>query len=86
MNIFGLYYSDTGEVENSLFISTAAPGVQTYQGGLGIRYAGKRSSFSLSAAPLRAEYDPVELGTRPFTNLYQNRTWVSVQAAWAIEF
>lgn len=86
VNIFGLYYSDTGEVENSLFISTAAPGVRTYQAGLGVRYAGKRSSFSLSAAPLRADYDPVELGTRPFTNLYQNRTWVSVQAAWAIEF
>ena len=86
VNIFGLYYSDTGEVENSLFISTSAPGVQSYQGGLGVRYAGKRSSFSLSAAPLRAEYDPIELGTRPFSNLYQNRTWVSVQAAWAIEF
>lgn len=86
VNIFGLYYSDTGEVENSLFISTSAPGVQSYQGGLGIRYAGKWSSFSLSAAPLRAEYDPIELGTRPFSNLYQDRTWLSVQAAWAIEF
>ena len=86
VNLSGLYYHDTGEVENSLFISTAAPGVQTYQAGLGLRYAGRRSSFSLSAAPLRAEYQPVELGTRPFTNLYQNRTWVSVQAAWAIEF
>ena len=86
VNISGLYYHDTGEIENSLFISTAAPGVQTYQAGLGLRYVGQWSSFSLSVAPLRAEYEPVEVGTRPFTNLYADRTWVSVQAAWAIEF
>jgi len=28
----------------------------------------------------------VEVGTRPFTNLYKDRTWISVRAAWAIEF
>jgi len=86
VSVSGLYYTDTGEIENSLFISTAAPGLQTYQGGLGLRYAGESSSFSISAGPTFAKYEPVSLGTRPFTNLYQDRTWVAVQAAWGFEF
>ena len=86
VNLSGLYYHDTGEIENSTFISTAAPGLQTWQGGLGLRYAGKWSSFHLSAAPIWANYEPVTVVTRPFTNLYRDRAWVLVQAAWAIEF
>ena len=86
VNVSGLYYKDTGEIENSLFISTAAPGLQTSQGALGLRYAGDASSFSLSAGPTFANYQPVSLGTRPFTNLYQDRTWLAVQAAWGFEF
>ena len=82
----GLYYEDTGEIENSLFISTAAPGVKTYQVGLGLRYLVDWSSFHVSVAPVQANYEDVNLGTRPFTNLYRDRTWVAVQAAWAFEF
>ena len=61
-------------------------GVQTYQAGLGLRYVGGRSSFSVSASPVQADYGPVGLGSRPFTNLYRDRTWIQVQAAWAITF
>ncbi len=86
VNISGLYYHDTGEIENSLFISTATPGLETWQGGLGVRYVGTLSSFSLSLAPILADYKPIGPGTRPFTNLYSDRTWVSVQAAWAVTF
>ena len=86
INVSALYYHDTGEIENSLFISTAAPRVQTYQAGLGLRYVGGRSSFSVSASPVQADYGPVGLGSRPFTNLYRDRTWIQVQAAWAITF
>lgn len=86
VNISGLYYHDTGEVENSLLISTAAPGLQTWSGGLGLRYVGTASTFSVSVAPVWADYQTVAIGTRPFTNLYQDRTWISVQAAWAITF
>jgi thiol-disulfide isomerase/thioredoxin len=82
----GLYYTDTGEIENSLFISTAAPGLTTWQGGMGLRYAGERMSFHLAAAPVWSEYEPVQVGTRPFTNLYRDREWISIQAAWAFEF
>ena len=86
VNISGLYYHDTGEIENSLLISTAAPGQETVSVGLGLRYVGTASTFSVSVAPVWADYQTVAIGTRPFTNLYQDRTWISVQAAWAITF
>ena len=86
MSVSGLYYRDTGEIENSLFISTAAPGLEVWQGGLGLRYAGEKSSFQIAVAPSWSDYDPVAVGTRPFTNLYRDRTFISVQAAWAFEF
>ena len=86
LNLSGLYYHDTGELENSLFISTAAPGLHTAQGGLGVRYAGENNSFSLSIAPIFAAYEPLAIGTRPFSNLYRDRTYLSVQAAWACNF
>ncbi len=86
INVSGLYYRDTGEIENSALISTAAPGLHTWQGGLGLRYAGNSSSFSLNVAPIWADYEPVAIGTRPFTNLYRDRDWISVQAAWSLTF
>ena len=86
VNVSGLYYQDTGEIENSAYLSTAAPGLQTWQGGVGLRYAGDQSSFSVSVAPLVASYAPIEVGTRPFTHLYRDRTWVSVQAAYSLVF
>jgi thiol-disulfide isomerase/thioredoxin len=85
VNASGLYYHDTGEIENSLFISTAAPGLETWQAGLGLRYAGEHSSFHLAVAPVWSEYESVEVGTRPFANLYRDRTWLSLQAAWSFE-
>ena len=86
VHVSGRYYHDTGEIENSLLISSAAPGLATWQVGGGLRYAGERMSFSLSIAPVFASYQPVDVGTRPFTNLYKDRTWISAQVAWAIEF
>ena len=85
VNVSGLYYNDTGEIENSSLLSTAGPGLQTYQTGLGLRYLGERNSFSLSVSPMWSQYEALEVGTRPFTNLYKDRTWILVQAAWTIE-
>lgn len=86
VNLSSLYYRDTGEIENSLFISTSAPGVRTFQVAPGIRYAGERAAFSLSFGPLWSRYEKLELGTRPFTNLYRDRDWWYAQAAVALRF
>lgn len=86
LNVSGLYYRDTGEIENSLFITTAAPGVRTFQIGPGLRYLGEHSSFSIAVAPLWSRYQQLESGTLPFANLYRDRDWIYFQAAWALSF
>lgn len=86
VNLSSLYYRDTGEIENSLFISTSAPGVRTFQLAPGLRYVGEHASFSVSAGPLWSRYEAIELGTRPFTHLYRDRDWFYVQAAFALQF
>lgn len=82
----GRYYQDTGEIENSLSFSTAAPGVRAWHAGLGIRHVAGRSVFKLFAAPYFTDYEPVDLGTLFFANLYSDRSWVLIQAAWQFEF
>jgi hypothetical protein len=82
----GGIYEDTGEIENSLQISTAAPGVKVIRAGGGVKYAGRIFSFSLSAAPVWTTYAPVSIGTQPFANLYRSRDWISVQAAVSCHF
>ncbi len=86
VSLSGLYYTDSGDIEISLFISTAAPGLKIWQGGLGVRYAGKNNSFHLAVAPSWTDYEAVQVGTRPFTNLYRDRSWLSVQLAWSCEY
>jgi thiol-disulfide isomerase/thioredoxin len=86
IGVNGLFYHDTGEIENTLLISTAAPALTAWQGGVGLRYAGERTSFKISVAALRSNYDPVTVGTRPFANLYSDRTWLALQAAWSVTF
>jgi len=86
LNVSGRYYTDTGEVEDPAVPSSAAPGLQTWQIGGGLRYAGGRHSFKLYAAPHFARYEPLDLGTREFTHLYRDRDWFLLQAAWAVEF
>jgi thiol-disulfide isomerase/thioredoxin len=86
VSLAGRYYLDTGEIEDSSLLSSAAPGLRTWEIGPALRYAGKRASFKIFAAPHFSDYEPVDIGTRPFANLYKDRTWVSVQAAWAFTF
>jgi thiol-disulfide isomerase/thioredoxin len=86
VSLSGRFYRDTGEIENSLLISSAAPGLETWRSGAGLRYLSERWSFNVWLAPVFAEYQPVEIGTRPFTHLYRDRTWLLAQVSWAIEF
>ncbi len=78
-------YRDLGEIENSAF-STAAPGLDTLRLGLGIRRAGRRSSWKLFAGPYFSDYAPFGLGTAFFSGLYQDRSWVIVQGACSFQF
>lgn len=86
VGINGKFYSDTGEIEDSFLISTAAPGLNSWHMGGSIRFKGERFSFHCSISPLRSAYDPITVGTRPFTNLYRDRSWLLAQGSVAVHF
>lgn len=85
LSVHARFYRDTGEIENSLF-SSAAPGLQSWQVGLGLRHIWGDHSVRISAAPYFTRYDEIGINTAFFQNLYRDRTWVSVQVAYNLEF
>lgn len=85
LSLSGRYYADTGEIETSLF-STAAPGLSAWQVGVGAHYAWAASTLRLYVAPYFTDYEPFSLGTAFFANLYRDRSWGIVQAAYSLEF
>ncbi len=86
VHVSGRYYTDTGEIENSLLLSAFAPGLESYQAGIGVRLVQGDASLKLFLGPYWTRYDAIELGTRPFTNLYKDRTWGIAQIAYAVQF
>jgi len=82
----GHYYTDTGEIVDALLLSTAAPGVQAWQIGAGVRYSSPRFTAKLFAGPYYTNYDPLTLGTQPYANLYQDRNWAVAQIAFLMQF
>jgi hypothetical protein len=85
IGLSGRYYTDTGEIQNALF-SAAAPGVDAWQIGLGVRHVWGRHSLKVFAAPYFTRYEPFGIGTAFFQNLYKSRDWGLLQIAYAGEF
>jgi hypothetical protein len=86
MSLSGRYYQDSGEIEDSLLFSTAAPGIETIQVGVGFRYQGKNASAKVFTAPYSSRYEPIGRGTEFFGQLYQDRNWILLQFAYSWEF
>lgn len=87
LSLMARYYQDNGEVENALLVeNTADPPLETFQAGLGLRWQRQRSSLKLLAGPYFTHYEKVGPAISTFPHLYQNRSWFSVQLAFAHEF
>ena len=86
LGVTGRYYKDNGEIENSLLTSSAAPPLQSWEAGLGLRYSWGRASLKLYVAPLWTNYAPLQVGTAEFLHLYADRKWVLAQIAWSLQF
>lgn len=84
-SLSGRWYRDTGEIENSLF-SSAAPGLEAWQVGLGVRRVWGAHALKVFAAPYFTRYEAFGIGTAFFQNLYKNRSWIAVQLAYSAEF
>ena len=86
VNLFGRYYEDTSEIANAIASNAAAPPIKTYQAGLGVRRQGRRSSFKLVLGPCFNRYRRKNERDTSFDQLYKDRDWFSVQAAFLHRF
>lgn len=86
VNLFGRYYEDTSEIENAVAGNAAAPPLQTYQAGLGIRRQGHQTSFKFVIGPCFSRYEKQSQRDRAFDQLYKDRDWLSVQFAFLHQF
>jgi thiol-disulfide isomerase/thioredoxin len=85
-SLTGRWYKDTGEIDDSLLLSSAAPELETWHVGLGIRWQGVNSAVKLSGGPYFTRYGVLGSYTEPFHNLYRGRDWGIVQLAFTHQF
>ncbi len=86
LSLTGRYYKDTGEIENSLLLSSAAPALESWEAGVGLRYSWRHSSLKIYVAPFRTTYAPLSVATIEFSHLYASRNWGLAQIAWSVQF
>ncbi len=86
VSVGGRGYTDNGEVQDSISFSTSAPAVTAWQASVGVRGVWGRHSVKLSGGPYFTDYAPVDFSTLFFANLYRDRTYGVVQAAYRFEF
>jgi len=86
LSLMGRYYEDTGEIESSLPITSAAPPLRSWQAGLGLRWAGRRVSWKIQAGPMQADFDVRRGVGEEFTYLYTDRNWGLAQATLSLTF
>ena len=86
LSFSGRGYADNGEIQDSISFSTSAPPVTAWQGSVGVRAVFGSHSFKLSGGPYFVNYGPVDFSTLFFANLYRDRTYGVIQAAYRFEF
>ena len=86
LSLTGRYYEDTGEIENSLLLTSAAPPLKSWGAGLGLRYSWKHSSLKLYLGPFWTDYAPQQVSSAEFLYLYRDRNWGLAQFAWSLQF
>ncbi len=79
----GRFYEDNGEIENALLFTSAAPGLRSRQGNVGLRWRGETSVVRLQVGRLISDYEPTNARTDFFQNLYRDRDWTVVQFSYS---
>lgn len=80
------YYSDTGEVENSLPVTSAAPPLESWESGLGCRWTAGRSTLLIYVSPFWTNYQRNPRIGKEFIYLYAARNWALAQLTWSMSF
>jgi hypothetical protein len=86
VSVTGRYYSDTGEIENSLPVTSAAPPLRSWAVAVGLRYTLGRSSFKIHVGPFWTDYKPQGGIGEEFTYLYRDRSWGLAQFVYSVQF
>ncbi len=84
--VFGRYYEDTGEIENGVANDAAAPPLETYQVGLGVRRQGNRSVIKFDIGPCFSRYEEDPRRNTDLDQLYKDRNWLLLQLAFQHQF
>lgn len=79
-------YHDTGEVENALLFSTAAPELDNDSLSAGLRYTGETWNARLTLAHSESDFAETGATTIFFQNLYQDADWLTAQLAFGKTF
>jgi len=82
----GQLYRDTGEIENALLFTSAAPGLRSRRADLGVRHDGERLSWRVSVGTVSGDFAPTNRNTDFFQNLYRDRHWLALRAAGSWKF
>jgi peroxiredoxin len=85
-SIFGRYYEDTSEIENAIISVAAAPPLESYQAGIGLRMQGHSFSYKFVAGPCFTNYKRKADRDIAFDQLYKERDWLSVQFTYLHRF
>lgn len=79
-------YRDTGEIENALLFTSAAPGLRSRRAEIGVRHDGGRLAWRASFGAIRGDFAATNPATDFFQNLYRDRDWRSVRLAGSWKF
>ena len=79
-------YRDTGEIENALLFTSAAPAARTRRAEIGVRHDGERLAWRIAFGTVRGEFAATNRDTDFFQNLYRDRTWLALRAGGSWKF
>jgi hypothetical protein len=79
-------YRDTGEIENALLFTSAAPALRSRRAEIGVRHDGERLGWRVAVGVTRGDFAATNRATDFFQNLYRDRDWRSLRLAGAWKF
>lgn len=82
----GRYYEDNGEIENALLFTAAAPGLESTQGSVGVRWVKDATVWRLKVGRSRGDYESPDPRLDFFQNLYADRNWTLLQLSYSHTF
>jgi len=82
----GQLYRDTGEIENALLFTSAAPGLSSRRAEIGVRHDGERLGWRIALGTVAGDFAATNRNTDFFQNLYRDRHWLALRAAGSWKF